>query len=371
MIYLFDFDDTLWSRDKNLLQTSINNIQMLNKLKNVIVISGNTFESIKAKIELALGDIKNCNFDIWADANTTLYKKGKPIFTLDKLVLSDYDKMLDKIKTLNLKNKTHIIKNKKGEVVNIKIKPLVERNNIYNKLKTRKFKVIKAGKTTIDILNKHNDKLEVFKYIYNKKNKYVYIGDEIDKGNDKKIAKKCTRCYNVKTVLDTYKFLSKKTTIGFIIAAGNQSRFKSSTPKALTKINDTTLLDLNIKYMKKYCDKIYVVCSNKNKEYFRNYDIISINSGKGCGDAVLKALNKIKNDYNCIIKWGDAYHNDGIYHHIMYSNEIIIPVKYEKQPYVQIISDKNNNIKHINFSKYNDTITEGYHDLSLFYGNIN
>lgn len=371
MIYLFDFDDTLWSRNKNYLQISIDNIKMLNKLKNVIVISGNTFESIKPKIELALGNIENCTFDIWADANTTLYRKGKPIFTLNNLVLSNYDKIMKDIKKLNLINKTKIIKNKNGDVVNIKIKPLVQRNMIYKKLKNIKFKVIKAGQTTIDILHKKNDKIQVYKYIYDKKYKYTYIGDEVKKGNDKKIARKCDVDYNVKNVYDTYKFLKKKTTIGLIIAAGNQSRFDSDTPKALVPINNTTLLDLNIKYMKKYCDKVYVVCSYKNKKYFKKYNTMTIKSGYGCGDAVLKALNKLDGKYSCIIKWGDSYHDNTVYKKILYTDEITIPVRYEDKPYVQIKTNGHNTIKSVSFSKYNDKITSGYHDLSIFYGNIN
>ena len=153
---------------------------------------------------------------------------------------------------------------------------------------------------------------------------------------------------------------------GLIIAAGNQTRFKTDIPKAIMPINNTTLLDINIKSMSKYTDKIYVVCSYNNKNYFDNYNTIVINSGKGCGDAVLKALENLSNDNDCYIKWGDSLHLDDIYNNMNINSKMIIPVRYEKNPYVQIIANKNNKIEKVLFSKYGENITDGYHDLSIF-----
>ena len=48
-------------------------------------------------------------------------------------------------------------------------------------------------------------------------------------------------------------------TYGLIIAAGNQTRFDSVTPKALVEYNGRKLLDINIEVMNHFCDKVYPV----------------------------------------------------------------------------------------------------------------
>lgn len=161
---------------------------------------------------------------------------------------------------------------------------------------------------------------------------------------------------------------------GLIICAGKQTRYNSNTPKSLAKINDnTTLLDINIKNMSEYSDVVYIVCSNENSKYFSNYDnLIIIDSGYGSGDAILKALNKldIKNEDTCFIQWGDSLQRDTIIFNELLSNYrgiSLIPCTYEDKPYVQII--QNNNKVKVLFSKFNDPISSGYHDLSIFYCN--
>ncbi len=378
--YLFDFDDTLWSRDISEEEISIDNIRKLNLLDNAIIISGNTFDSIKDKIIKALGSLDNCNFDIWADANTTLYRKGTEMYSIKELEIDEDSILLDKIKELKLEDKMSIIRNSNNKIVNIKIKPVEDRDRICKLLQNDKYKVIKAGKTTIDILNINNSKLYTYnneiKGIEDKSARFIYFGDEIYNGNDFDIAHECNDFIEIKDIRQTNKILdnlikNKTFTYGLIIAAGKQTRFTSDIPKALVKIKNTTLLDMNIENMKEYCDKIYVVCSFNNEEYFDRYNKIPIESGKGNGDAILKALDIIDNDYcNCIIKWGDAYHDKEIYKEINFNNKLVIPVKYEENPYVQLYTDTENNIEKVTFSKYNEKITDGYHDLSIFYVNI-
>lgn len=161
---------------------------------------------------------------------------------------------------------------------------------------------------------------------------------------------------------------------GFIIAAGKQSRFFLEKPKALININGYSLLDLNIDNLNKCCDKVFVVCSFDNYKWFYNYNTIIINSGNGCGDAVLRALIKFnfKDDDKCIIQWGDCLHNVHLYDIIYkckYNNCVYIPCKYEKDPYVQIVNYHNK--INVLFSKYDDNITSGFHDLSIFISNAN
>ena len=71
---------------------------------------------------------------------------------------------------------------------------------------------------------------------------------------------------------------------GLIIAAGNQTRFKSDIPKALVMYNGKRLLDRNIEVMEKFCDDIRVVVSTEMQNKFTGYKCIVIDSGKGCGD---------------------------------------------------------------------------------------
>lgn len=165
--------------------------------------------------------------------------------------------------------------------------------------------------------------------------------------------------------------------IGLIIAAGKQSRFKQQLPKCLASINGTCILDTTIASMKQFFDDVIVVCSKENEHYFKNYKYISINSGLGSGDAILKAIQHLllkhtitKND-NVVIQWGDALVDIRLYHKLMLSNpnnECIIPCTIEDNPYVQLV-DINGKVS-VKFSKYNDKITSGYHDMCVFYSNI-
>lgn len=373
MINLYDFDDTLWSRNPDEIEKSIENIKLLNELPDTYIVSGNSYQHIKEKIELALGDINNCNINIIADANTNLYKNNKIISSIENMSIINYEEIIKKIEKLGYKNKMTILYNINNEPINIKIKPLNndERDYLYYELNDNINKVVKAGKTTIDILNINNNKINIFNSFNIDRNNCIYFGDEIKYGNDKDIALLCKEYIEIDSIYKMNKILNRgKLIYGLIIAAGNQTRFKTDIPKAIMPINNTTLLDINIKSMSNYTDKIYVVCSYNNKDYFDNYNTIIINSGKGCGDAILKALDYLSDNNDCYIKWGDSLHLDDIYSRMNINNKMIIPVRYEENPYVQIIANENNKIEKILFSKYGENITDGYHDLSLFYANI-
>ncbi len=163
---------------------------------------------------------------------------------------------------------------------------------------------------------------------------------------------------------------------GFIISAGNQSRFKMELPKSLVDVHGKSLLFRNVEIMKKYCDEIYVVCSFNNEKFFTEERLngakkIVIESGKGSGDAVMKALNTVNvtNDDTCFILWGDALQKPKIYQTLIkeYAGISLVPCVYETNPYVQLVQDGNKLTA--KFSKFNEKITAGYHDLSLFYFN--
>lgn len=168
-------------------------------------------------------------------------------------------------------------------------------------------------------------------------------------------------------------------TVGFIIAAGNQSRFNSKIPKALSIYNGKSILDTNLELMKSYCDECYVVCSTRNEKYFNYKNKIIIESGLGCGDAVLKALtnytSKYDPDYNtyCYIQWGDSIQTKSVYESIRPNiYHIQIPYYIEDNPYVHLVMNDYNFIDKVLFKKFGeiDNINNGCHDCSLFYGNI-
>lgn len=215
---IFDFDDTIWARNYKLspdsLQTSIENVKFINDYlgDKACIISGNSYRSIEDKLKLVFNDIKDFKVDIWADANSTLYRNGYKVDFVDSLSIDKYAEELKEF----LKDNYDIDVTLPGyvNIPNVKIKPLneLERTLLVDLLNNYVLdiidakddcKAIKAGKTTVDIISKNNDKVAVFEYLNLKDIKTLYIGDEIDKGNDFKIARMCTDCLRVSGVNDT------------------------------------------------------------------------------------------------------------------------------------------------------------------------
>ena len=157
---------------------------------------------------------------------------------------------------------------------------------------------------------------------------------------------------------------------GLVISAGKQKRFGDKLPKSLVKYKGLTLLKINMNNLSFHCNKVYVVCSYENEPYFFDYPHITIDSGYGCGDAVLKALEKLplKRNDMVFIQWGDSLQEYKIYRSLIdyYNSGVIIPCQIEKNPYVKL---EPIGTKRVLFSKYGEKTSEGYHDLSLFYGN--
>lgn len=166
-------------------------------------------------------------------------------------------------------------------------------------------------------------------------------------------------------------------TYGIIVCAGNQSRFKSATPKALVEVNGKSLLQYNISALAPFCDEVIVVCSTNNHQHFTKNHLGSaskmvILSGKGSGDAVWQALNNlpIKSDDTCFILWGDCLQKSATYARLQnaYQGTNLIPCVREASPYVQICEKSSGGVS-AKFSKFNEPITNGFHDLSTFYCN--
>ena len=163
---------------------------------------------------------------------------------------------------------------------------------------------------------------------------------------------------------------------GLIVNAGNQTRFEKDTPKSLEVLpTGKTILAETIEKMNRYCDDVFVVCSWDKEKVFEkhHHNIISITSGKGCGDAVLKALihfpKKLEREDLVFIQWDDSVQPTKLYGDLLshYAGRILVPCQWEDDPYVRIYPDGESLV--VQFSKYGEVKTSGLHDLSLFFGN--
>ena len=207
---LLDFDDTIWSRDDTPLQKSISleNMTIVNDdiADRAVIISGNSFDSIKEKLSKNFGkDLEKLQVDIWADANSTLFKGNRAVDFIEDLAIDEKAKSLieEIVEQFDLPLQTIGKK-----VVNYKIKPLsnLERKLLVEIFKLKNIDSIKAsitGRTTVDILNLKNDKEVVLKHCGLDNKKTLFIGDELDCGNDVNIAKKCSKIVSVANVKET------------------------------------------------------------------------------------------------------------------------------------------------------------------------
>ena len=209
---IFDFDDTLWSRSENLLEISIDNIKRLNTLQDkALIVSGNSYQSIRTKLSRIYGSGLDA-FDvyIWADANSTLFKNNNPInYAKDLLIDKKYINNI--IEFLHSLDMSDFEINDNDHPAYIKVKPLseLERTLLVALLDTKfsdyAIKAMKTGYTTVDIISRNNTKGKLFSDMIDPDSglNTLYLGDEIDSGNDEDIAKLCSQCIRVTSVKDT------------------------------------------------------------------------------------------------------------------------------------------------------------------------
>ncbi len=157
-------------------------------------------------------------------------------------------------------------------------------------------------------------------------------------------------------------------TFGLILCAGKQSRFQSETPKALMPVGGETLLAKNLAAMAPYCDRSFVVCSFENEHCFTDCEKIVLHSGKGSGDAVWQALERIAPAAGdrCFVLWGDSLQPPQIFGMLAqrFAGRAVIPCVREEKPYVLVT--KNGKGARIFFSKFGEPIGAGLHDQSIF-----
>lgn len=208
---LMDFDDTIWSRDKKDIETSIENVKLVNKLADkIIIISGNSRSSIQT--ELVDNNLK-LNCDVWCDVNTTCYNNFNFKDSLyDLNIMESGLKIMEYLRSENI----NFLAVGYNSIYNIKIRPVEDRDTLISSLNS-KFKelgindctAIKAGKTTVDIIHIYNSKSKVYNHLDLDRYNTLYIGDEIEDGNDMDVAKLCSNYISVNSVEETNRVLKE------------------------------------------------------------------------------------------------------------------------------------------------------------------
>lgn len=213
---LCDFDDTLWPRDRTLVNFGINNLGILNDLGKeiiVIIISGNSYSSIVKKLSTVYGEeLAGFNITIWADASSTEFINGNVNHKISSCFICN-----EKAKLIceYFKTKFDIISVNDilEDVPFIKFKPLTEKERkliveLFNSFLRYYFnctelKAVSTGRTTVDIVTDQDNKVKVFEELGIRNYNTLYIGDEINSGNDKEIASKVSLSIHTSGVEET------------------------------------------------------------------------------------------------------------------------------------------------------------------------
>lgn len=210
---VFDFDDTIFARNasEDVLKTSIENIKNINSnfADKAVIVSGNSYQSIREKLVHIFGEnLADFRLPIWADANAILYINDKPVDEIKEFALSkkSLEIINQFVQEYNLQDKTTMIGNE--NVYNVKIKPLATKERetlikIFENYGDEDSEARMTGKTTVDILNKSNNKANILLKISEANEKVLFVGDENADGNDKEIAKQSTYSINVGSVNET------------------------------------------------------------------------------------------------------------------------------------------------------------------------
>ena len=163
-----------------------------------------------------------------------------------------------------------------------------------------------------------------------------------------------------------------------IIAAGNATRM-GNTPKAIALIDGKPNLLNTVEKARDYFDKIFVYSNDKYVSLYQKIlkkedkaEVIVIESGKGCGHAVMMSLRTLHNSFknDVTMCWGDVFIKDNkIFEEVqkqdLVNYPLIIPSVIEDNPYVWFTMNENK-AECARFSKNGEIIDKGYHDQSVF-----
>lgn len=220
-ILICDFDDTLYTReinDKQKVETSIENIRLLNKISiyiQCIISTGNSYQRIFERVSPVIGGDMKSNIRIFADGGLVEYVNNKIVYFNSDFCLEEPANLITLLRELNLSFKVSFRGSKDANIHMISIRPLEENYRLLLvKYLNQYFAVTNlnniaklAGKTSVDITNKKLNKVELLKILDITDNPTIYIGDEIDFGNDEQIAKQCKKQFIMKSVFETNLYL--------------------------------------------------------------------------------------------------------------------------------------------------------------------
>ena len=231
----FDFDDTIYSRDPEHKEISELNLDLLNEIgsydaQRCVVTTGNDYDTIHKKLVRKYGSNLSdsvIKFTIFADGGIVKYYNGRVSYRDKEFLLTEVYSLLEYLKDLGISEEKIFLRGDwpKQDINNltcIGIKPLTElEKNLLIEVLNKYFDEMdskniakKIGLTGIDILHKDTNKIKIMGHYYlyfKQKNvgaKRLYVGDELEDGNDKEIAAECDYTYNVKSPYDTNILLS-------------------------------------------------------------------------------------------------------------------------------------------------------------------
>lgn len=208
-----DFDDTLWPRNTSLKNIGIDNIKLLNRTNMGVIISGNSFSSIKTKLASIYGsDLSDFNIPVWADASSTEYFHGVKTHTIGDCFISK--DTLEKVEShINKLFGMTAVSHPDTDLPYIKYKPMgnLERmlftylfnNYIRYNINTPELLANITGNSTVDITTSGDNKVKVYKECEFEGMNILYIGDEVDKGNDCNVSKLATKSIHTSGVEET------------------------------------------------------------------------------------------------------------------------------------------------------------------------
>lgn len=378
--YIFDYDYTLYNKD--LIEISKENINLLKNIKSKIIITNNCFSNL-----LCINDI-----NVYSNFGN-IYNNNKYIdtkFILNEEDINNLEKIINEIK----EKEKYIITKRKN--ISISIKPIENRHELIKYitpfLLNTDYEIVETGKTTIEFIKKGLSKRNIFIKKEFLENIYTYISDENDieyKSSDN------IKLLEVESIFTTNLFLKSiimNEKYDFcIIVGGINKRMNIDYPKCLIEIDNEIVLIKIINNILPYANNIYICGSNYYKHSFIEFEKLikhnnitfsyynsidnSQNFPKGNGETIFQLLNNISYlTDKLFIMWGDIIISDNKIFEEMYNNQynnnFLIPTKYEKNPYAYLIIDNENKVKNIGYKK-NIDVDYGYHDQCIFLCNKN
>jgi len=375
--YIFDYDYTLY--DKNFIEVSKENINLLTNIKNKLIITNNCYSNL-----LPINDV-NIYSNFGVVYNNDKYIDSK--FILNESDIKNIEKIIGKI---DIKQKC-TISNRKN--ISVSVTPVENRSELINIIKPflfdTNYEIVETGKTTIEFVKKGLSKKNIFNienFLHDNCTTYISDTNDIEYNSTFNM-----KFLNVNSIHTTNLFL-KSITINqkydfCIVVGGINKRMDIDYPKCLIKVDNEIVLFKIINNIMPYANNIFICGNNYYKNSFvefeksinpyNNVKFLYFNSidnsqtyPKGNGETIYQLLTDISylSDKLFII-WGDIIISDNKIFEELYNNQyntdFLIPTKYEKNPYAYLIIDNKNNVKNIEYKK-NINIDYGYHDQCIF-----